>query len=375
MARTVLTWTLVVVLSMTLGGAAVLGLDELRGDDDTGAAVITQAPATSNNGSPAVTSDSPQDLSDLYARVRPSIVTVSGQSSRTNVSGTGSGIVIDKQGHILTNNHVVRGFDILDVTFFDGTSYSAKVLGTDPGNDLAIIETTAPADKLQPAVLGDSDRLKVGELVIAVGNPLNLSGSVTSGIVSGVGRTLSGGGGGRPLRQLIQSDAAINPGNSGGALFNKSGEVVGVTTAIDNPDGERAFVGIGYSVPINAAKRFLPDLLAGRTISHPKMGVGLRDVTPAVATQYGLNVQSGVMIISVEGNSAAARAGLRAAAASTSNRVAGDVIVSIDGQPINSFDELASYIDSRKVGDRIQIKLVRENREVTVDLTLEAWQG
>jgi S1-C subfamily serine protease len=217
--------------------------------------------------------------------------------------------------------------------------------------------------------------VRIGELVIAVGNPLNLTGSVTQGIVSGVGRTLSGGSGGRPLRQLIQSDAAINPGNSGGALFNRAGEVIGITTAIDNPDGERAFVGIGYSVPINIAKRFLPDLMEGRTVQHPKMGVGLESLTPARAEQLGLSVDRGVMVVSVDANSAAARAGLRGIAGSTANRIPGDVILAIDGNETKTFEDLAKYIDSRKVGDQIEIKLLRDNRETTVSLTLEAWQG
>ena len=370
MRNRILTWTLVIVLSMTLGAAAVVGLDQLRSNDN-GTTVITQTvPSTTSN----VGNDSAQDLSDLYAKVRPSIVTISGQSSRTNVGGTGSGIVIDKQGHILTNNHVVRGFDILDVTLSDGSSYAAKVLGTDSGNDIAVIQIDAPTEKLQPAVLGDSDKIRVGELVIAVGNPLNLTGSVTQGIVSGIGRTLSGGSA-RPLRQLIQSDAAINPGNSGGALFNKDGEVIGITTAIDNEDGSRSFAGIGYSVPVNAAKRFLPDLLAGKAVQHPKMGVGLQNLTPALAKQLGLNVDQGVMISNVESNSAAARAGLRGLSGTSSNRLPGDVIVSIDGKPIQSYDDLASYIDTKAVGDKIQLKLVRDNKELTIDLTLEAWQG
>jgi S1-C subfamily serine protease len=357
---------------MTLGGLAVLGIDELRADDEPASAVLEQPPAAS----PSVAgTDAPQDLSDLYARVRPSIVTVSGQSSRTNVGGTGSGIIIDRQGHILTNNHVVRGFDVIDVTLFDSESYAAEVVGTDPGNDVALIKINAPQEKLQPAALGDSDQVRIGELVIAVGNPLNLTGSVTQGIVSGVGRTLSSGAGGRPLRQLIQSDAAINPGNSGGALFNRAGEVIGITTAIDNPDGERAFVGIGYSVPINIAKRFLPDLMAGRTVQHPRMGVGLETLTPARADQLGLSVDRGVMIVSVEANSAAARAGLRGLTGASGNRVAGDVILSIDGNETKTFEDLAKYVDTRRVGDEIQIKLLRDNRETTVTLTLEAWQG
>ena len=369
MRARILTWTTVIVLSMTLGGAAVIGLDELRSDDNGGTAVITQSVPSTSSG---VSGNSAQDVSDLYAKVRPSIVTVSGSSSRTGAAGIGSGIVIDKQGHILTNNHVVSGFDTLDVTFSDGVSAAAKIVGRDAGNDLAVIEVSVPADKLQPAVLGDSDKIRVGELVIAVGNPLNLTGSVTQGIVSGLGRSLAGGSG-RPLRQLIQADAAINPGNSGGALFNKDGEVIGVTTAIDNPDGERSFIGIGYSVPVNAAKRFLPDMLRGDTVTHPKMGVGLQDLTPALAARLGITVtERGILITTVETNSAAARAGLRSGV--SAGRV-GDVIVSIDGKEMKTFADLANYIDTRKVGDKIQLKLVRENKEVTVDLTLEAWQG
>ncbi len=370
MKTRILTWTFVIVFSVILGGAAVVGLDELRSDSKSGnAAVIQQSvPQTNSNVSSAV-----EDVSDLYAKVRPSIVTISGSSSRTGAGGIGSGIVIDKQGHILTNNHVVSGFDTLDVTFADGNSYAAKVVGTDPGNDLAVVQVDVPSDKLQAAVLGDSDKIRIGELAIAVGNPLNLSGSVTEGIVSGLGRTLTGGTG-RPLRQLIQSDAAINPGNSGGALFNRNGEVIGITTAIDNPDGERAFVGIGYSVPVNAAKRFLPDMLEGRTVSHPKMGVGLQDLTPAVAGRLGISVNQGIMVTTVEANSAAAKAGLRPSGTGA-RTTAGDVIVSIDGHNMKSFDELASYIDTKKVGDKIQIKLVRDNKELTVDITLDAWQG
>jgi putative serine protease PepD len=298
-------------------------------------------------------------------------VTVQGSSTRTNAAGIGSGIIIDKQGHILTNNHVVNGFNTIDVIFGDGNSFAAKVVGTDPGNDLALIQvTSAPAEELQPATLGDSDKIKVGELAVAVGNPLNLRGSVTQGIVSGIGRTLNGNGG-RPLRQLIQSDAAINPGNSGGALFNAQGEVIGITTALDNPNGETAFVGIGYSVPINTAKRFLPQLLSGQTVTHPKMGVGLQDLTPALAGSLGIDIDHGVMVTTVESNSAASKAGLRGP---SSRGSAGDVIVSIDGKDVKSFDDLANYLDTKQPGDKIQVKLVRDGKDVTVDVTLDAWQ-
>jgi S1-C subfamily serine protease len=369
MQAKILTWTAVIVLSMTLGGAAVVAIDELRSDDAGLPAVISQSvPSTSSDVSII------EDVSGLYAQVRPSIVTISGTSSRTGASGVGSGIVLDEEGRILTNNHVVRGFDSIDVTLSNGESYAARVLGADPGNDLAVIEIDAPSDQLQTAVLGDSDSIEVGELVIAVGNPLNLAGSVTQGIVSGLGRTLNDTGGSRPLRQLIQSDAAINPGNSGGALFNKNGEVIGVTTAIDNSDGERAFAGIGYSVPVNTAKRFLPDMLAGRTVQHPKMGIGLRELTPALARSLGIDVEDGVQITQVETNSAAARAGLRGGTGVNRSTV-GDVITAIDDKEIRSFEDLANYIDTKKVGDQIEVKVVRDGNEVTISLTLEAWQG
>jgi S1-C subfamily serine protease len=193
---------------------------------------------------------------------------------------------------------------------------------------------------------------------------------VTEGIVSGLGRTL-GGGAGRPLRQLIQSDAAINPGNSGGALFNARGEVIGITSAIENPNGERVFVGIGYAVPINTAQRFLPDMIQGRRIEHPRLGIGLQNLTPAVAETLGISVDQGVLITQVEPSSASSRAGLRGG--STAGAV-GDVIVQIDDKQIRTFDDLANYLDSKKVGDTVKVKIVRDGKEATVDVTLEAWQ-
>jgi len=376
--RNKLTWALVIVFSMVLGGGVVIGADSLRTDS-----AVSQPPAasqssdevartsgssapSSNNGAAAV-DIAGSDVSDLYAAVRPSIVEINGLSARA--SSVGSGIIIDKQGNILTNNHVIDGVDQLDVVLADGTTASAQVVGRDAGNDLAVVKVNIPADKLTPARLGDSDKVRVGEFVIAVGNPFGIEGSLTQGIVSGVGRTLAGGAG-RPLRQLIQSDAAINPGNSGGALFNRNGEVIGITTAIENPSGDRVFVGIGYAVPINSATRFLPDLLAGRQVQHPRMGVGLQNVTPALATRLSLGTQKGVLITGVEPGSAADKAGLKGG--NVAGR-AGDVIISIDGKETATYEALANYIDSKKVGDSIQVKFMRDGKEQTVTVTLEAW--
>jgi 2-alkenal reductase len=358
-----LKWALTVVVSMVLGAAAVVGLEAVASNDGgSSSTVIERVSSPDTSG----VSTSISSVADLYEQVRESVVRIN-SSAGGQGEGTGSGVVLDDDGHILTNNHVVAAGGPLDVVLADGTSASAEVVGRDPGNDLAVIKADLPADKLKPAKLGNSDDVRVGEFVIAVGNPFGEDGTVTEGIVSGLGRTLSETGG-RPLRQLIQSDAAINPGNSGGALINARGEVIGITTAIENPSGERVFVGIGYSVPINTAARFLPDMLAGRNVEHPRLGIQLEDVTPAIAESRGLQVDSGVQVVGVEQGSAAARAGLRG------NRQSGDVIVAIDNQHINDFDDLATYIDGKRVGDSVSVKVMRGGQEMTVSVTLEAWR-
>ncbi len=349
--RQKLGWAATVVVSVVLGAGAVVGIDSLRSDSKGSSSVIERVSEPTNSG---VNDTGMADVADLYAKVRPSVVQVNSSGKST---GIGSGIVIDKDGHILTNNHVVADGDQLDVQFSDGSAASAKVVGTDPGNDLALLKVDVPSNKLTPATLADSDKVRVGDFVIAVGNPFGIEDSLTSGIVSGVGRTLSGGAG-RPLRQLIQSDAAINPGNSG----------------IENPSGNRVFAGIGYAVPINAARRYLPDLVAGRQIQHPRLGVGLQNLTPAVAKSLNIGVEQGVLISQIDANSAAAKAGLRGGLG-TRGQPVGDVVLSIDGKDTKTYDQLADYIDTKNVGDKVSVKYYREGKETTVDVTLDAWRS
>jgi S1-C subfamily serine protease len=359
--RDKLQWLIVIVVSMALGAAVAVGIDAAGSSGGGTSTVIERVSSPSGEA----VSASVSDVADLYAQVRPSIVQITGASGRGE--GLGSGIVLDKQGNILTNNHVIQGFTQIDVTFYDGTSVAATVVGRDAGNDLAVIKVDVSADKLQPAKLGESSKVRVGEMVIAIGNPFGREASVSEGIVSGLGRTLSGGTG-KPLRQLIQSDAAINPGNSGGALFNARGEVIGITTAIENTSGANVFAGIGYAVPVDTAARFLPDMLAGRQVQHPRMGISMTNLTPAQAQGLGLSVERGVLVRSVENNSAAQRAGIRG------GNQGGDVIVAIDGKEMRTYDDLANYIDSKQVGDKVQVKLVRGGQELTVEVTLEAWR-
>ena len=343
-----LKWGLVVVISMALGAAAVVGIDSLREDDAPAAptTVIQQVSPPDNTGV-SVTLDS---VADLAAAVRPSVVRIEAANEGGFGGGVGSGIVLDTEGHILTNNHVVGTNTTLTVILMDDTQAQATVVGRDIGNDLAVIKTDLPSDMLVPAKLGDSDDVRVGELVIAVGNPFNIDGTVTEGIVSGLGRSLQGSGG-RQMRELIQSDAAINPGNSGGALFNARGEVIGITTAIENPTNDRVFIGIGYAVPINTATRFLPQMLAGEDIQHPRLGIQLQAQT------------SPPMISAVETGSGADDGGLQA----------GDAIVAIDGAQIVTFDDLAEYIDGRDVGDVVDVTVLRDGQEMTFEVTLVPW--
>jgi len=360
-----LRWGLVVVVAMALGAGVAVGIDELRAESPGSSTTVVEKVSPSDTSGVSATLDS---VADLVAQVRPSIVRIN-SSGTGGLGGVGSGIVLNKDGYILTNNHVVSS-GALDVVLSDGTAGAASVVGRDVGNDMAVIKADIPADKLVPAKLGDSDSVRVGDLVIAVGNPFGIQAgsSVTQGIVSGLQRTLDGNGG-RPLRQLIQSDAAINPGNSGGGLFNARGEVIGITSAIENPSGDRVFVGIGYAIPINIASRFLPDMLAGRNIEHPRLGISLQNLTPSLARSLGIKgVEQGVMVMSVASGSAAARAGLVGGVGN------GDVITSIDGKKINNYEDLATVVDSKKVGDTVQVTVVRGGSEVVVPVTLEAWR-
>jgi putative serine protease PepD len=343
-----LTWGLVVVASMALGAAAVVGVDSLREDEpvSTSTTVIERVSQPDSSG----VSLSVDSVADLAESVRASVVRIDASDPGSFGGGVGSGVVLDKEGHILTNNHVVGESSILNVALLDGTGGSAIVVGRDPGNDLAVVKADIPADKLVPARLGDSDQVRIGELVIAVGNPFRIEGTVTEGIVSGLGRSLQGSGG-RQMRELIQSDAAINPGNSGGALFNARGEVIGITTAIENPTNDRVFIGIGYAVPINTATRFLPQMLAGEDIQHPRFGIEMAGQS------------SPPQITAVVPGSGADQGNLQA----------GDIITALDGNAIVTFDDLAEYIDSKNVGDVVDVTVMRNGEEITLPVTLVPW--
>jgi putative serine protease PepD len=356
--------------------------DDNDSSEPAAAAATSPTSAADSNGQASLNSACLSG-SDIYESLRPSVVDI---ISITNgpfgqSEGEGSGVIIDETGFILTNYHVVSGADSLEVTLADGSTAAATVVGSDPGNDLAVIRIDPPAGGLTTAPLGDADKLRVGDPVFALGNPFRLEATFTEGIVSALGRTYSPGSGTRPLRNMIQTDAAVNPGNSGGPLVNCRGEVIGINTLLENPTGQSVNVGVAFAVSVNTAKLYLADMLDGQTISHPWLGIAGRELTPALSQDLNLSVTKGVYVVTVAQNSPAQRAGLQGAfrseaqaAQSSSLPSGGDIILTVDGKAVTDVDELAGYLDSQKrAGDTVALGVLRNGQETTVEATLAEW--
>ncbi|MEM2864835.1 MAG: trypsin-like peptidase domain-containing protein [Candidatus Bathyarchaeia archaeon] len=317
----------------------------------------------------------PDVSSQIYKLIEPSVVKVTVRSWTLlglTSYGEGSGFVYDSTGHIITNHHVVSGADAIEVTFLDGTTLKAALVGSDPYSDLAVIKVES-RKTLIPVVLGDSSKLYVGETVLAVGNPFGLSGSMTKGIVSQLGRTLPTSGN-YLIVGVIQVDAAINPGNSGGPLINLRGEVVGVNTAIASMTGE--FAGIGFAIPSNLVKKVVPAIINQGYYPHPWLGISGLDVTPSIAEAMNLPNATGFLVTEVLEGSPAAEAGLRggtnvAVIEGSKVPIGGDVIVGVDQIRVRKLLDLLVYLEYEKnVGDLVKLWIIREGseREVTVRL-------
>jgi len=380
--RSVLIAILASALVSAVVAVAVVNITDDNNSSPTAASPAAAGNPNDSNGQASLTSACLAP-SDIYERLRPSVVVITSTANGRfgQEEGSGSGIIIDDQGFILTNYHVVSGADDIEVTLADGTALAATMVGSDPANDLAVIRIVPPAAGLTAARLGDDDELRVGDAVFAIGNPFGLEATFTEGIVSALGRTYSSGTGTRPLRNMIQTDAAVNPGNSGGPLADCHGEVVGINSLLENPTGQGVNVGIAFAVSINTAKGSLDELMAGTTVSHPWLGIAGRELTPALAKDLGLSVTKGVYVVTVANNSPAQRAGLRPAFVSENQAQndstlppGGDVILAVDGNPVTDVDQLANYLDSRKrAGDTVTLTVLRNGQETAVDATLAEW--
>ena len=283
--------------------------------------------------------------------------------------GQGSGFIIDRDGHVLTNYHVIADARQVEVTLHNRKKYRATVVGTDRSHDLAIVQIKAP--ELAPMVLGDSRNLQVGQKVYAIGNPFGLAGTLTSGIVSSIRSVQEPDG--VTIDEAIQTDAAINPGNSGGPLLNSHGEVIGINTMIASNVGQNA--GIGFAIPINTAKAVLNDLLTLGRVRRPALGVLTLPISPDIASDLGLASDYGLLIVRVTPGGAAERAGLRggterAYLGNMPIMVGGDLIVAIDGQQVQDQQQLAQMMNNHRAGDAVKVTIYRGKRKMDVDVTL-----
>jgi len=333
-----------------------------------------------------------QALINVYQTTLPSVVDIEvtqrvslgtanpfgGQSGDLFRQGEGSGFVWDEEGHIVTNYHVVEDAEAVKVIFADGASREAQVIGADPDADLAVLKVDATASELQPLVLGDSDALQVGQLTIAIGNPYGQDFTMTSGIVSAVGRTIFSSNSSFSIPEVIQTDAAINPGNSGGPLLNRQGEVIGINSMILTDSGSSA--GVGFAIPINIARQIIPTLIAGEEYEYAWLGISGAGMTDEVAQAMNLPVGTqGVLIIGVVENSPASRAGLRGSPevliiAGQEYPYGGDIVITIQGEPITDMDDLITYLLKKtRPDDQVSLGLIRpDGTKEDVSVTLGA---
>jgi S1-C subfamily serine protease len=324
-------------------------------------------------------SNSELTLPDLFTKVEKSVVQITDSDETDPLdSRLGSGFVYDTNGHIITNNHVVNGGGRIDVTFLDGTVYRASLLGSDPFTDLAVLYVEeAPQEKLVPLPLADSSGLRVGQQVAAIGNPFGLSGSMSAGIISGLGRLIpSDQVGSFSIPDVIQTDAPINPGNSGGPLLNMRGEVIGINSAIYSTTGQ--FSGVGFAIPSNTIDKVVPSLITSGSFQHPWLGVAGRDMTPGIAEQLGLDEPRGFLVMEVVAGSPAEKAGIRSGDRDVTIdgipvKLGGDVIIGADNMTVRKIDDILVYLQREKsVGDEINLTILRDGQEMQVKAVLGA---
>ena len=315
---------------------------------------------------------------DIYRRFNAGVVNITSRAvsydfflNPVPTDSSGSGFILDSQGHILTNYHVVKGAQRLEVSLTDRSKWPAKMVGADPQTDLAVLAIKAPPESLTVMPLGDSSTLQVGQKVLAIGNPFGLEHSLSAGIVSMIRRVVKAGD--AEIEDVIQTDAAINRGNSGGPLLDSEGKVIGITTAIFTPSGGN--VGVGFAIPINTAKRVVGDLLAQGFVVYPYFGAEAQTVTPIIARALNLPVEYGALVIRVWKGGPAAKAGLvsgtqQVIIGNTIVVMGGDIIVLADGQAITSSEELRRLVRRRLPGDIMKLEIIRQGKRGTMEVRL-----
>jgi S1-C subfamily serine protease len=345
-------------------------------------ALAEETSALNGISNPSTVSDE-QNSIEVYKTLSPGVAFVTSTVYQQDYfggvqegKGSGSGSVIDNQGHILTNYHVIEDAQKLTVSFGGDKTYPAKIIGGDPDTDLAVIKIDPPKEGLTIVPLGDSDKLDVGQKVLAIGNPFGLDRTLTTGIISGLQRPIRsvpvpGAPTGRVIEGAIQTDASINPGNSGGPLLDKFGKMIGINSQILSRSG--GSVGVGFAIPVSIAKRIVPQLIQFGEVRRPKLGVN--GVSVAQASQrISLPVEKGLLLLSVSPGTPAANAGLHGLSRVGDDTALGDIITSIDGQPVGDLDDLYRILDKKQFGDTIQVEVYRGGKTLSVPVKLTAIQ-
>ncbi|MEO8073875.1 MAG: trypsin-like peptidase domain-containing protein [Acidobacteriota bacterium] len=319
---------------------------------------------------PSSVSDEQNNV-EVYKTLSPGVAFITSTSYQQDFwggvqegKGSGSGSVIDNQGHILTNYHVIEDAQKLTVSLGGNKVYPAKVVGKDPDTDLAVIQIEPPKEGLTIIPLSDSDKLVVGQKVLAIGNPFGLDRTLTTGVISGLQRPIRARNG-RPIEGAIQTDASINPGNSGGPLLDKYGRMIGINSQILSPSGASA--GVGFAIPVNIAKRVVPQLIQFGEVRRPKLGASTPSVADLVQRGYRLPVEEGLLVYQTLPNGSAERAGLRGI---SQDGYIGDIILSVDGQKMSDMDDLYRLLDKKQIGDTIQVEILRNGKPMTVQVKL-----
>ncbi len=366
----------IALLSSVLSAGTVACLDRFGSRLQPSGSAFTEAPAAPVEGvtDPSQVTDERNNI-EVYRAISPGVVYIRSAASGNSLfdsgerSGTGSGAVIDDQGNILTNDHVVAGSQRLSVEFGGTQKYPARLVGRDPNTDLAVIKVDAPRELLKPVPIGDSDRLVVGQKVLAIGNPFGLDRTLTTGVISGLQRPIPvRNGNGRMIEGAIQTDASINPGNSGGPLLDSQGRMIGINSQIVSPSGGSA--GIGFAVPVNIAKRVVPQLLRNGYVDRPTLGIYPRAIKD-LRDQVRLPVTDGLLILQLQRGGAAEAAGLRGLQSSEDGDVViGDIITAVGGEKVTDVNDLARALERHKAGDTVQVEVFRDNRIVNVPVRL-----
>jgi S1-C subfamily serine protease len=359
--------------SALLAAVTVLGVQQLSNRlQPFGSAA--PAISTAAVADPALATDEQNNI-EVYKAVSPGVVYIQSSTMVRDFfgfyarerEGAGSGSIIDAQGDILTNYHVIADAQKLTVSFGGGKTYPARVVGKDPDTDLAVIRLLEqPKEPMTVVPLGDSDHLVVGQKVLAIGNPFGLDRTLTTGVISGLQRPIRAENN-RQIEGAIQTDAAINPGNSGGPLLDSHGRMIGINSQIESPSGASA--GVGFAIPISIAKRVVPELIKNGSVQHPKLGIDFRDIE-SLGHQDELPVSYGVLIVAAQRGGPAANAGLQGLSQTEEGIELGDIIVGLDGAKVSNNDELLRMLDKHQMGDTVKVEVVRRGRRAIVPVQL-----